>query len=301
MLQARTRAFSSRSTRSVQSLLHNILNADDPRGIDLSKGEISRLLRSRGSTAWSVLAAADQMRQRTSGPGVSYVVNRNINFTNTCVKKCGFCAFSRTGVNKEAYHLPISKVVARAEEARDLGATEVCIQAGLPPGMPADLYYRTAAAVKEACPDIQIHGFSPEEVLYASKIGKLSIREVLLALKAAGVTSLPGTSAEVLVPEVRERLAAARISVQQWTEVVRTAHDVGLPTTSTVMYGHCEHPEDLADHLIHLRDLQRASTGSIGGIATEGAVGITEFVPLSFVAADAPMVKRRHDHIMNEL
>jgi FO synthase subunit 2 len=211
------------------------------------------------------------------GDVVTYVVNRNINFTNVCVKRCSFCAFSRTYRSEEGYHLPIEEIVRRAREAVDYGATEVCIQAGLPPDMPGDLYIRTCRAVKEAAPSLHIHAFSPEEILYGCQQSGMTFREYLTELKNAGIGSLPGTSAEILDDEVRHRISPGRITTAQWKEVISTAHRLGIPTTSTIMYGHVETPRHCARHLLLLRDLQR-QTG-----------GFTEFVPLSFVHTETPM------------
>ncbi|MEK7814937.1 MAG: 5-amino-6-(D-ribitylamino)uracil--L-tyrosine 4-hydroxyphenyl transferase CofH, partial [Chloroflexota bacterium] len=216
-------------------------------------------------------------RRRTVGDVVTYVVNRNINFTNVCIKRCGFCAFSRDYREEEGYFLPFEEVIRRAKEAWDYGATEVCIQAGLPPQMEGDLYIKLCQAIKQELPDIHIHGFSPEEVLYGSVRSRCSIREYLQGLKAAGVGSLPGTSAEILDQELRDRISPGRIRVDQWAEVITTAHELGIPTTSTIMFGHVETNEHIARHMALLRDIQRR-TG-----------GFTEFVPLSFVHTEAPM------------
>ena len=250
-------------------------------GQDLSVDEATTLFEADGSDLLAILAAADQLRAQTVGDVVSYVINRNINFTNVCVKQCGFCAFSRGHLAEEGYFLPIEEIIRRATEARDLGASEVCIQAGLAPGMDGWHYVTLCRAVKEALPELHIHGFSPEEVLYGSTLTGASIRDYLLALKDAGVGSLPGTSAEVFVDAVRERISPGRISIDNWIEVIQTAHEVGIPTTSTIMYGHIETARHRAIHLSVLRDVQKR-TG-----------GITEFVPLSFVYEEAPMSHRQ--------
>jgi FO synthase subunit 2 len=218
------------------------------------------------------------------GDVVHYVVNRNINFTNVCVKACGFCAFSRGHLAEEGYFLPVEEVIRRAQEAYDLGATEVCVQAGLAPGMDGWHYVKLCRALKEALPGVHIHGFSPEEVLYGATITGASVRDYLTALKEAGVGSLPGTSAEILVDEIREEISPGRISTAQWVNLIQTAHEVGIPTTSTIMYGHIESAHHKAVHLSILRDIQRR-TGKI-----------TEFVPLSFVYDEAPMFHRKRIH-----
>ena len=249
-------------------------------GADVTAEEAETLLGTSGRELTAVAAAADHLRRETVGDIVTYVVNRNINFTNVCIKGCGFCAFSRDFREEEGYFLPEEEIVRRAREAWDLGATEVCIQAGLPPKMEGDLYIRLTRALKAAIPEIHIHGFSPEEVLYGSIRSGRSIREYLAELKAAGVGSLPGTAAEILDDDLRDRISPGRIRTAQWIEVITTAHELGIPTTSTMMFGHAETRTHQARHLVLLRDLQRRSGG------------FTEFVPLSFVHTEAPMWRK---------
>lgn len=250
-------------------------------GDDLSVEAAAYLFDAEGSDLLAIIAAADALRSRTVGDVVTYVINRNINFTNVCVKACGFCAFSRGHLAEEGYFLPIEEIIRRASEAYKLGATEVCVQAGLAPGMDGWHYVNLCRALKKALPNLHIHGFSPEEVLYGSTLTGVTIRDYLLALKDAGVGSLPGTSAEVLVDEIRQRVSPGRIATAQWIDLVQTAHEVGIKTTSTIMYGHIESSRDKAIHLDILREIQK-HTG-----------GITEFVPLSFVYEEAPMFHRK--------
>lgn len=249
-------------------------------GRDVSVEGALVLFDASGPELVAIQTTADELRRRSVGDLVTYVVNRNINFTNVCIKSCGFCAFSRDYREEEGYFLPTSEIVRRVKEAWDLGATEVCVQAGLPPKMKGDLYIRLCEAIKEAVPGIHIHGFSPEEVLYGATRSKCTIREYLVALKDAGVGSLPGTSAEILDQDLRDVIAPGRIDVAKWKEVITTAHDIGLFTTSTVMYGHLETTEHIARHLDFIRDIQK-DTG-----------GFTEFVPLSFVHEEAPMYQK---------
>ena len=246
-------------------------------GDDISVDDAVELFDTTGAEFAALGMVADELRRRAVGDLATYVVNRNINFTNVCIKRCGFCAFSRDFREEEGYFLPVNEIVRRAKEAWDYGATEVCIQAGLPPQMEGDLYIRLCEAIKEELPDIHIHGFSPEEVLYGSVRSRCTIREYLEGLRDAGVGSLPGTSAEVLDQELRDRISPGRINVEQWKEVITTAHELGIPTTSTVMFGHVESNLQIARHIALLRDIQK-STG-----------GFTEFVPLSFVNSEAPM------------
>jgi 7,8-didemethyl-8-hydroxy-5-deazariboflavin synthase CofH subunit len=235
------------------------------------------LLEARGSDLETLRQAADALRIEQVGDRVTYVVNRNINFTNVCIKRCHFCAFSddlRTG---SGYFLPLQEVVRRAEEARAMGATEICIQAGLAPELDARSYLAITEAVKTAVPELHLHAWSPEEIKHGAKQSQLSIKSFLADLKSAGLDSLPGTSAEILDDALRRRLAVGRITSAQWLEVVRSAHELELPTTSTMMFGHLETAQDQAGHLLTLRHLQ-SQTG-----------GFTEFVPLAFVHADAPL------------
>ena len=250
-------------------------------GKDIIIDEATRLFDADGSDLLAIIAAADDLRSRTVGDVVTYVINRNINFTNVCVKACGFCAFSRGHLADEGYYLPVEEIIRRAQEARELGATEVCVQAGLAPGMDGWHYVNLCRALKAVLPDLHIHGFSPEEVLYGATLTRVSVREYLIALKEAGVGSLPGTSAEILVDAVRQKVSPGRIATTQWIELIQTAHEIGIPTTSTIMYGFIESSRDKAIHLDILRQIQRR-TG-----------GITEFVPLSFVYEEAPMFHRK--------
>jgi len=247
-------------------------------GEDISVEEGTSLLEAQGSANMNaIVLAADDLRRRTVGDVVTYIINRNINFTNVCIKHCTFCAFSRSHREEEAYYLPVEEIVRRAREAWELGATEVCIQAGLPPKMKGDYYLELTRAIKKELPEIHIHGFSPEEVLYGAIRSRCTIREYLVGLKDAGVGTLPGTSAEVLDQEVRDLISPGRITKDQWVEVVTTAHELGIRTTSTIMYGHVESARHVAAHLGLLRDIQK-QTG-----------GFTEFVPLGFVHTEAPM------------
>ncbi len=224
---------------------------------------------------------ADEIRRRRVGDVVSYVVNRNINFTNVCIKQCGFCAFSRDFREEEGYFLPTEEIVRRAKEAHQFGATEVCIQAGLPPDMKGDLYGNICREIKKEIPDIHIHGFSPEEILYGATRSDTSIEEFLKRMKEAGVDTLPGTSAEILDQKLRDKISPGRISVKDWEKVIKTAHKMGINTTSTMMFGHLETLEDRVKHIAKLRDIQK-ETG-----------GFTEFVPLNFIPDEAPMYKHQ--------
>jgi len=200
---------------------------------------------------------ADEIRRRRVGDTVSYVVNRNINFTNVCIKQCGFCAFSRDFREEEGYFLPTEEIVRRAKEAHQVGATEVCIQAGLPPDMKGDLYENICREIKKEIPNIHIHGFSPEEILYGADRSNTTIDEFLKRMKEAGVGTLPGTSAEILDQKLRDKISPGRISADNWEKVIKTAHKMGIKTTSTMMFGHLETIEHRVNHIVKLREIQK--------------------------------------------
>lgn len=246
-------------------------------GKDVSVDEAIALFDGTGLEMTLTVAVADELRRRAVGDIVTYVVNRNINFTNVCIKQCGFCAFSRDFREEEGYFLPNEEIVRRAKEAASLGATEVCIQAGLPPKMDGHLYIDICNAVKKELPSLHIHAFSPEEVLYGAVRSETSTFEYLKMLKEAGVGSLPGTAAEILDQPLRDVISPGRIKVDEWTSIVRQAHSLGIPTTSTIMYGHIENSRHKAEHIALLREIQKETQG------------FTEFVPLSFVHTEAPM------------
>lgn len=262
--------------KNIDPVISSILNKslDDK---EISEKETIELFESENSDTFIISLVADEIRKRKNGNIVTYVINRNINFTNVCIKQCGFCAFSRDFRTEEGYLLPISEIVRRAEEAWKLGATEVCIQAGLPPNMDGMLYVDICRAIKDRLPDIHIHAFSPEEVLYGSIRSNNTIYEYLKILKEAGLGSLPGTSAEILVKEVRNKISPGRIKVEDWVDIISSAHRLGIPTTSTIMYGHIETPYHIVKHLELLRNIQKQS-----GM-------FTEFVPLSYIHNEAPM------------
>lgn len=248
---------------------------------EITAKEAVRLYEAKGIDFHLVGAVADELRRRRVGDLVTYVINRNINFTNVCIKQCGFCAFSRDFREEEGYFLPIEEIVRRAKEAHQFGATEVCIQAGIPPDMDGALYENICRAIKAEIPDIHIHGFSPEEILYGSQRSEISVNEYLVRLKEAGVDTLPGTSAEILDQTLRDKISPGRISVKNWINIIKTAHKLGIKTTSTMMFGHVESTYDRVQHMAKIREIQK-ETG-----------GFTEFVPLNFIYHEAPMYK--HD------
>src|SRR5713101_5495976 len=261
---------------NVRRILGGVLD-----GAELGVDDAIVLAAARGRDLAAVGAAADELRRRQVGDVATFVVNRNINFTNVCIKHCTFCAFSRDHREEQGYLLPVEEVVRRAEEAWSLGATEVCIQAGLPPKLDGRYYIDLCRAIKRQVPDLHLHAFSPEEILYGSVRSGLPIKEYLMELKDAGLGTLPGTSAEILDQEIRDVIARGRITVEQWIEVITTAHALGIRTTSTIMYGHVETPAHWVRHMALLRSVQK-ETG-----------GFTEFVPLSLIHSEAPMYAKK--------
>ncbi len=230
-----------------------------------------RLFGVQGMELFALMLTADELRRRRVGDVVTYVVVRNINFTNICYTGCSFCAFAKHFDDPDAYFMSLEEIADRAEEAWRRGATEVCLQGGLHPKMSGYYYRDICLAIKERVPDIHIHAFSPFEILYCSKRTGLTIEGVLRMLKDAGLGTIPGTAAEILDTEVRRILTKNKLSAEQWVEIVTTAHRLGIRSTSTIMYGHVDRPEHWAKHIALIRSIQK-ETG-----------GFTEFVPLGFI------------------
>ncbi|MGI8614168.1 MAG: bifunctional FO biosynthesis protein CofGH [Nocardioidaceae bacterium] len=248
---------------------------DDPAA--LTYAQALALITADGTDLEAVCRLADDVRRDTVGDDVTYVVNRNINFTNVCYTGCRFCAFAQRRTDADAYSLSLDEVTERAAEAWDVGASEVCMQGGIDPALPGTAYLDLARAVKRGAPGLHLHAFSPMEVVNGAARMAVSIEEFLVAARDAGVDSLPGTAAEILDDDVRWVLTKGKLPTAQWVEVVTTAHRLGIPTTSTMMYGHVDQPHHWVAHLRLLRDLQ----GETGGF--------TEFVPLPFVHTSAPI------------
>jgi FO synthase len=250
----------------------------------VERESLATLFNARGAEFRHVCEAADALRAQTNGAVATYVVNRNINYTNICGYRCTFCAFSK-GTRKHegaerAYLLDVAEIVRRSLEARERGATEVCLQGGIHPSFTGETYLDILRGVKSADPEMHVHAFSPLEVWHGATTLGMSLRDYLTLLRAEGLGSLPGTAAEILVDRVRAVLCPDKLSTDQWLEVIETAHEIGLPTTSTMMFGHVDSYADWAAHLAKLRDLQKRTHG------------FTEFVPLPFVAHEAPLYKR---------
>ncbi len=250
-------------------------------GILLDLDDVEAMFEARGRDLGAVFRTADRLRREVSGDEVTYVVTRNINYTNVCYFKCGFCAFSKgklaENLRGPAYVVPLEEIVRRCHEAWDRGAVEVCLQGGIHPGFDGDYYAEICAAIKRELPDLHLHAFSALEVWQGAATLEVSLTSYLERLRSLGLASLPGTAAEILDDEVRAELCPDKVNTGQWLEVHDTAHRAGLNSTTTIMFGHIERPRHWARHLIALRDQQRR-TG-----------GFTEFVPLPFVHVEAPI------------
>ncbi len=249
---------------------------------NLSDEHALTLMTAEGDLLREVCRLADHLRRETVGDDVTYVVNRNINFTNVCYVGCRFCAFAQRRTDADAYSLSLDEVADRAQEAWELGATEVCMQGGIDPELPASAYFDLVSAVKQRVPEMHVHAFSPMEVVNGVARTGLSIEDFLIKAREAGLGSLPGTAAEILDDEVRWVLTKGKLPTRTWVEVVSTAHKVGLPTTSTMMYGHVDHPRHWVGHLKVLAGMQDAAFEA-------GGASFTEFVPLPFVHTSAPI------------
>ena len=260
---------SPRLTPAVRSAIERVLKTQG--GSTLSLDECMNLANASGDDLLGLLVAANLLRAELAGNLVTYVVNRNINFTNICFVGCKFCAFSRGPRESDSYFLTLDQVAKKTIEAWQLGATEVCIQGGLPHGLPPFYYRDILRAVKNAVPRMHIHAFSPMEIVYGVELTGMTLADYLSMLRDNGLGTLPGTAAEILDDEIRAVLSRNKLTTAQWIEVIRTAHRCGIRTTSTMMYGHAETPAHWVRQLLLLRKIQR-ETG-----------GFTEFVPLGFV------------------
>jgi len=277
-----TGGFEARSARTSTTEGSDALRAAERDPDNLSDEHALTLMTAEGELLRQVCRLADDLRRETVGDEVTYVVNRNINFTNVCYVGCRFCAFAQRRTDADAYTLSLDQVADRAEEAWELGATEVCMQGGIDPELPATGYFDLVTAVKKRVPDMHVHAFSPMEVVNGTARTGLSIEDFLIKAREAGLGSLPGTAAEILDDEVRWVLTKGKLPARTWIEVVSTAHRLGIPTTSTMMYGHVDNPRHWVGHLRVLSRIQDTALDS-------GGVGFTEFVPLPFVHTSAPI------------
>jgi 7,8-didemethyl-8-hydroxy-5-deazariboflavin synthase CofH subunit len=240
-------------------------------GGELSFEQAMKLATAKGAALEALVAVADRLRRESVGDAITYVVNRNINITNVCFVGCSFCGFGRGPGAADAYSLSFEEVLRRAREAWDRGATEVCIQGGLPKDLDGYFYRDLLRAVKRAIPEMHVHAFSPMEIDYGVAKTGMALREYLRMMKDEGLGSIPGTAAEILDDRVRQELSPNKLPAARWVEIITAAHELGIPTTSTMMYGHVEEPADWVRHILLLRSIQKR-TG-----------GFTEFVPLGFI------------------
>lgn len=254
--------------------LESVLQGQEP-----SFDEGLCLATAEGADLEALAAVADYLRSETVGRTVTYVVNRNINFTNVCFVGCSFCGFGRGPQASDAYSLSFEEIVRRAREAWDCGATEVCIQGGLPRDLDRFFYRDLLRAIKGALPAMHVHAFSPMEIDYGVWKTGLPLREYLQMMKDEGLGSIPGTAAEILDDRIRQQLSPNKLPVARWVEIITTAHELSIPSTSTMMYGHVEEPADWVRHLLLLRSIQKRTAG------------FTEFVPLGFIHQNTRLYK----------
>jgi 7,8-didemethyl-8-hydroxy-5-deazariboflavin synthase CofH subunit len=274
---------------SLESFFNDILKSIDPliskilnNALDeklLSEKDALELFKTSKVELLMLGLVADEIRRKTVGDTVTFVINRNINFTNICSNRCSFCAFSRNQNDSDAYLLSIEEIARRSEEAWRNGATEVCIQGGLNPNIEGSFYPKMCKEIKKKTPNIHIHAFSPMEIVFGARKSHSNIREFLKMLKEAGLDSMPGTAAEILDDDIRKSICPEKIDVQTWIDVIKTAHNLGIPTTSTMMYGHIDEPRQWANHIRTIRDIQKQTNG------------FTEFIPLSFVHPNTELYK----------
>src|SRR6266850_8290402 len=267
----------SQATPPVARLLETSLE-----GRELNFDDGLALATVKGSDLLALVKVADETRRRKVGDRITYVVNRNLNFTNICIVGCAFCGFSRGPKAKDAYFHSTETLLAKTREAVGLGATEVCIQGGLPRDLNSNYYAELLSAIHSELPQLHLHAFSPMEISYGVEKTGLSVSDYLIRLKEAGIGSIPGTAAEILDDEVRGDLSPNKLKVSRWIEVIRTAHGLGIPSTSTMMYGHTEQPEHWVRHMLLLRDIQK-ETG-----------GFSEFVPLGFIHSETRLFRKGH-------
>ena len=265
----------SRAHATVARLLEKSLTGgelDFHEGLTIAKAEGADLL--------ALVKTADELRRRAVGERITYVVNRNLNFTNICMVGCAFCGFSRGPKAKDAYFHSTDTLIAKAAEAVEHGATELCIQGGLPKDLNGRYYAELLRAISGAFPHLHLHAYSPMEITYGVEKTGMNLSDYLIMLRESGLGSIPGTAAEILDDEVRENLSPNKLKVSQWVNVIRTAHGLKIPSTCTMMYGHTESREHWVRHMLMLREIQK-ETG-----------GFTEFVPLGFIHSDTRLYQK---------
>jgi FO synthase len=250
-------------------------------GFEVTEHEGTQLFQSVGKDIHAIVKCADIIRQRSVGDQASFVITRNINFTNICYMGCKFCGFSKGKNDADAELLSMQEMAQRAQEAWDRGATEVCIQGGLHPDLSADHYRNILISIKKQVPQMHIHAFSPFEIYFGAKNSNMSYRDFIADLMDHGLDSMPGTAAEILDVEIRKQLTRDKLTTEQWVEIISTAHELGLPTTATIMYGHIDAPHHWSAHIALIREMQKKHRG------------FSEFVPLGFVHYESPLYTDR--------
>jgi len=250
-------------------------------GQEVSEQQGVVLFQAEGVDIEAIAQCADLLRQRSVGERASFVITRNINFTNICYMGCKFCGFSKSKTAPDAQLLSMQEIANRAQQAWDRGASEVCIQGGLHPDLPWDHYRNILLSIKKQVPQMHIHAFSPFEIMYGAQHAKLSYKDFIQDLIDCGLGSMPGTAAEILDVEIRQQLTRDKLTTQQWCDIISTAHQLGLPTTATIMYGHIDGPRHWAAHIGLIREMQKKHRG------------FSEFVPLGFVHYESPLYTDR--------
>src|SRR5208337_1318963 len=253
--------------------------SDAVRGDRISEKDAMCLFTTHERDVWKIVAAADEKREKVAGNAVTYVRNQNINVTNLCVNSCGFCGFSKKPGDEGIYFHDKPVIEEKARLAKSRRVTEICTVSGLHPAFTAQSYFDTYRWISEAAPGVHLHAGNPMEVAYAARKSGMTTKEVLSQMKAAGLNSMCGTAAEILVDTVREKICPQKISTEEWVRIIREAHHLGIPTTATIMYGHCESDRDRVSHLALLRQIQ------------DETLGFTEFVPLSFIHMNTPIFR----------
>ena len=246
-------------------------------GTEITADEGERLLHAEGRELRALVSAADEVRRRRVGDVVTYVVNRNINYSNICIGDCKFCAFKRNRGDEDAYTLTLEQISEKTKEALDFGATEICMQGGLNPELELENYISMLKAIRNVSADIHVHAFSPAELNFIASQSELPLKEVIETLLEAGLDSVPGTAAEILADRVRDIICPRKISSSEWRTTIELCHRLGLPTTATMMYGHVETPREQAKHMALVREIQRETHG------------FTEFVLLPFMHENTPL------------
>ena len=259
----------------LDTLLSDVLS-----GYRLRPDEALMLMQTRNRDAWKITAAADELRHRKVGDVVTWVKNQNVNVTNLCVNSCGFCGFSKKPGDEGVYLFNKETIQNKVAGAKERGVTEICTVSGLHPDFNAGSYIDIISWIHEAAPEIHIHASNPMEVAYGAAKSRISTRDMLCRMREAGLGSLCGTAAEILVDSVREIICPQKVSSDEWERIIREAHALGIPTTATIMYGHCESEADRIEHLKRIRDIQ------------DSTAGFTEFVPLSFIHMNTPLYKK---------